>query len=215
MYFERLYFFLLYFTRLVLNLTESLYRVFYTHMRFKFVLPIILFSLNTMALSFEGRVSKSKSRISFFDITNDKNYKLVGSTSIISKYLKKLSDGDFISIDGTKSEQLNTLTVNSVNYFGLKTLLGTWIGDDAFCYNFTSFTEFSISQSISGEKCAPVFEPTYTYFVNPSTTSWVMLLAGERGSYVGDLLINSPKDIQIQLYDSETGDILRKIYLRK
>lgn len=168
-----------------------------------------------MALSFEGNVTKIKSQLKLFDQAQNKSYSLYASTALVSTYINKLSDGDFISLEGHRDENRTVLTVNSVNYIGLSALLGTWIGDDLYCYTFMSFTEFSVSYRGVGEKCLPNGSPNYTYFINPSTTSWVMLLAGERGSYVGDLIINNAKDIEIQLYDSETGDILRKIRLRK
>ena len=168
-----------------------------------------------MATRYDGRMNKTKNQIFFIDEVSHQSYSVTGSTPIISTYLNKLSPGDFISIEGSLNINLTILTINSVNYIGLKALLGTWTGDDLYCYNFSSFTEFSISHFGQGKKCFPADAPSYTYFVNPTTSSWVMLLAGDRGSYVGELKINNPKDIEIELYDSETGDILRSIHLRK
>lgn len=184
-------------------------------MRLILLLLVVLSGLNTMALSYEGKILKSNSQLLFLDINDRNSYSLVGATAIITTYLNKLSVNDFISIDGTKNELQKTLTVQSVNYIGLSALLGSWFGDDFHCYNFTSFTEFSISRRSFGKKCLPSITPSYAYFVNPTANSWVMLLAGDRGSYVGDLTIIGPKDIEIKLYDSETSDILRKIRLRK
>lgn len=179
------------------------------------LLLIILLSITAQASTYVGKIAKTKSQLFFIDDVNKKPFSLTSSTPIIATYINKLSDGDFISIEGSKNNVQNTITINSVNYIGLSVLLGTWLGEDSYCYHFTSFTEFSISYQEIGKTCLPTSTPSYTYFVNPTTTKWVMLLAGERGSYVGDLTINSPKDVQIELYDSETGDILRHIRLRK
>ncbi len=184
-------------------------------MRFILSVMAILLSLDSMALSYEGNVSRAKTHLKFNDPVQRKTYALNASTALISTYINKLSDGDFISLEGYRDEKQTVLTVSSVNYIGLSVLLGTWFGDDLYCYTFVSYTEFTIAYRGVAKKCPTSTAPTYTYFVNPSTTSWVMLLAGDRGSYVGDLIINSTKDIEIQLYDSETGDILRKIHLRK
>ena len=175
----------------------------------------ILLSLESLALSFEGNVSRAKTQLKFNDPILRKTYALNASTALISTYINKLSDGDFISLEGYRDEKQTILTVSSVNYIGLSMLLGTWVGDDLYCYTFVSYTEFTISYRGIAKKCPAATAPIYTYFVNPSTTTWVMLLAGDRGSYVGDLIIHNSKDIEIQLYDSETGDILRKIHLRK
>jgi len=184
-------------------------------MRFIFSVMAILLSLDSLALSFEGNVSRAKAQLKFNDPIQRKTYALNASTALISTYINKLSDGDFISLEGYRDEKHTVLTVSSVNYIGLNMLLGTWVGDDLYCYTFVSYTEFTISYRGIAKKCPAATAPIYTYFVNPSTTTWVMLLAGDRGSYVGDLIIHNPKDIEIQLYDSETGDILRKIHLRK
>lgn len=184
-------------------------------MRFTLTLLFILLSLKSFAISFDGKVTLNKGGVYLNDRLTKQTYALTGSTPIISTYLNKLSDGDFLSVEGGRVAKQSVIAVDSVNYIGLSALLGSWIGDDMYCYSFTSFTEFSISRRGYGKKCLPVFSPSYTYFVNPSTDSWVMLLAGDRGSYVGDLIINNAKDAEIQLYDSETGDILRKIHLRK
>ncbi len=184
-------------------------------MRLIFSIIVILLSLESRALSFEGNVSRTKAHLKFNDLIQRKSYALNASSALISTYINKLSDGDFISLEGIRDEKQTILTVSSVNYIGLSLLIGTWLGDDQYCYNFMSYTEFSVSYRGVGKKCGAATAPNYTYFINPSTNAWVMLLAGERGSYVGDLIINSPKHIEIQLYDSETGDILRKIILRK
>ena len=175
----------------------------------------LLLSLESLALSFEGNVSRAKTQLKFNDPIQRKTYALNASTALISTYINKLSDGDFISLEGYRDEKQTILTVSSVNYIGLSMLLGTWVGDDLYCYTFVSYTEFTISYRGIAKKCPAATAPIYTYFVNPSTTTWVMLLAGDRGSYVGDLIVHNSKDIEIQLYDSETGNILRKIHLRK
>ncbi len=167
-----------------------------------------------LATTFEGRLTKSKSQILFSDSGLNKLYTLTGASPMISTYLNKLSEGDFISVEGSKNAADTILMVNSINYVGLGILLGTWVGDDSYCYTFSSYTQFLIFRRVD-KRCLPTYSPNYTYFLNPTNGSWVMLLSGERGSYVGDLIINNPKDIEIELYDSETGDILRNIHLRK
>lgn len=184
-------------------------------MRFIFAALIILASATTFALTYDGTVAKTKNQISFLDEANKKSYVLTGLTPLLTSYINKLSTGDFISIEGTKNTELGTMIVRSFNYIGLAALLGNWIGDDSYCYNFSSFTEFSITPKSIGKKCATGLTPNFTYIISPGSTSWVMLISGERYSYVGDLKFKSPRELEIQLYDSETGDILSYLRLRK
>ena len=57
--------------------------------------------------------------------------------------LHRLSQGDFVSLQAIKATPLQVV-VTSINYIGLISLLGTWLGDDNVCYYFRSFTSFLI-----------------------------------------------------------------------
>jgi hypothetical protein len=185
-------------------------------MRFIFALLLTFTCLTSFANTFDGLISKTKSKILFVDNLKKQSYTLIGSTAIISTYLEKLSDGDFISFEGAINTAQTILTVNSVNYVGLSALLGSWVDGKSYCYNFSSFTEFSVTQKVIGRKCTAGLTPNYTYIISPTSGSWVILISGERGGgYVGDLKFISPREIEIQLYDSETGDILSYLQLRK
>ncbi|MBY0555012.1 hypothetical protein K2P97_10825 [bacterium] len=184
-------------------------------MRFIFAALITLASLTSAALTYEGKVTKNKNQILFLDEQNKKSYILVGITSLLTTYVNKLSDGDFVSIEGSKNAAQTILTVQSFNYIGLFALLGDWISDDSFCYNFSSFTEFSQTPKSIGKRCSTTLGSNFTYIISPSTTSWVILISGERYNYVGDLKFKSPRELEIHLYDSETGDILSSLRLRK
>lgn len=190
--------------------------MFFTqHMRMLPIFLVISFCTNSWALTFDGRVSIKNTQISLYDSYDEKIYTLESTSSSVSAFLKRLKSGDFISLEGSRSSDWSKVNVTEINYVGLKELLGIWIGDDAFCYNFSSFTEFNITAPAKGKKCAPTMSPNYTYIASPSLKSWVLLISGARTSYVGDLRFINSKKIQIDLFDSETGDILRTINLRK
>lgn len=174
-----------------------------------------LFCSSAFALSIEGRVVIKKSEILLIDQADRKAYSLTGSTFNMNA-LKKLKTGDFLSFEGSRDSHKSTITVNALNYVGLRALLGVWIADDSSCYHFSSFTEFSISSHITGKRCNDLTQsPYYTYITSPGTKDWVLLISGQRASYVGDLKFLSSREIQIDLFDSETGDTLRTLHLRK
>lgn len=176
----------------------------------------VLAGVNCWALTFEGKISKTKTSFLFLNKSDNKNYHITGATPIIATYLAKLSDGDFVSVDGSRNVIESVITVASINYVGLKSLLGTWYGDDNFCYTFVNNTDFNLSRR-SGRSCIPANNLTYTYILNPDSRSqgWVMLVAGEYASYVGDLKINNSSTARLELYDSETGEILRALNLTR
>lgn len=190
--------------------------IFSPHMRLFVLTFSVLVGLSCSALTFDGTISKSRTGISFVNRTDKKKYQLTGATPIISTHLAKLSDGDFLSVDGSRDLNSLLLTVNSINYVGLKSLIGTWYGDDSYCYNFANNTDFSISHR-SGRRCLPSQDLSYTYLLNPDaqTSSWTMLVSGEYGSYVGDLKVNGPVSVSIELYDSESGEVLRHLNLTR
>jgi|GEM_PF-4198541 len=183
----------------------------------KLILLLVIFqvSLNSLASTYQGVIIKKALQPIFKADADGKTYLLTAGSISVSIYLSKLSVGDYLSLEANNNSIPNKLTVSSVNYMGLKVLLGTWTDDVSRCYHFKSFTEFSISTQISQNKCVPSFSPIYTYIVNPSSTNWSILISGARNSYVGDLKFKTPSEVQIELFDSETGDTLKTLHLRK
>ena len=112
------------------------------------------------------------------------------------------------------NEDQTAININSVNYIGLKSLIGTWYADTATCFHFLTYTDFTISRRI-GNNCVSQQNVNYTYIINPSTLTWVILISGERGSYVGDVSFVNTKNVQLDLYDSDSGAIVRQLYLQK
>lgn len=176
----------------------------------------VLVGVNCWALTFEGTISKTKTSVAFLNKSDNKRYDLTSGTPLIATYIAKLSDGDFVSVDGSRDVVESRLTINSINYVGLKSLIGTWYGDNDFCYNFMNNTDFNVSRR-SGRRCMPTSDFTYTYLLNPDSRNqgWVMLVSGEYRSFVGDLKIVSASTARLQLYDSETGEVMSSLNLTR
>lgn len=184
----------------------------------KLMLLVVLFSssLTTWSAEFEGQLVVVKNRINFVDQSDQKIYTLTGSTPLISSYLKKLKSKDFLSVDAVRSAgEPRSLLVRSINYVGLRDMIGTWLNlEDNRCYIFSSYTEFSISERVDNV-CIVSGDEAYNYFINPTTKRWVMLVASAQESYVGDIQILNSNMMQIKLYDSDKGNILKQLSLRK
>ncbi len=170
------------------------------------------------AANLNGTISRLKSGIAFKNSTTQKKYLLTYKTTEIQKQINKLKELDFISVDGSIDEGHQTLLANTVNYVGLKELLGRWNADDEFCYNFKTFTELAIYRKTLSDKCnynVLYLAREMTYTINPTTDNWLVLISDSKGSYVMDLVLKSKNKAEINLYDPDTGDILKEIKLRK
>lgn len=177
------------------------------------ILLLLNFPLLAIAANYEGDLKKVSNSLYLIDPTSGEKYLLTGTTTLQSHF-KMLKSGDFISLDGTRSVSKGTINVKSINYVGLKKLLGVWSAEDTFCYNFISFNNLVVTRQING-KCTKNYPSEYTYLINPQSEIWTVLISGENNSYVGDLHLPDSDTLEIDLYDSETGAILRQLSLRK
>lgn len=167
------------------------------------------------AATYSGKISISQKHIVFSDPQEQRDYIVKSATPLIATHINKLSDGDFISFDGVKNYADRSVTISSFNYVGLKGLVGTWFGDDNYCYTFHTFTEFSISRKF-GDTCLTPSRPNYTYVLSPTSGSWVIIISATHGgNYLGEIHFYDKSDVGFYLYDPESGDILRSIRLRK
>lgn len=143
---------------------------------------------------------------------------LTSTSSSVQSQLGKLKSGDFLSLEGFYNDDNKTIFIGSINYVGLKDLLGNWIGDDQYCYRFQDYSVLSIYNKNEKNRCE--FTATYmargfSYFINPSNADWSVLLSDDDDSYLMDLTLNSKNSADLSLYDSQSGDILRQIKIRR
>ena len=176
---------------------------------------LTLFFIQTaFSLQFDGDVVRDSGKIYILVKAESKKYILNGTTPIVVTYLNKLNNGDFVSIEANKNSDMTAMNVDSINYVGLHDLLGTWSGDDNRCYNFSTHTAFTVSNKL-GNVCLTLNSTDYTYLINPNSKQWVMLVAGQFNSYVGDVDIISKQNVEIDLYNSDTGTVVRRLVLKK
>ena len=146
----------------------------------------------------------------------NKSYDLIFTNPNIENMLSKLKVNDFITFEGARSSTTNTIRIESINYVGLNDLLGLWQGDDTYCYNFVSFTELWIYFR-TGTECSTraIDGRVYAYTINPSDPDWIILLSDNQASYIGDVIVIAEGSVKISLYNSNTGNILRHIKLKR
>jgi hypothetical protein len=181
-------------------------------------ITILIFASQTWALNFEGTLTTFNKKLAIKDAGSPQKYYLAFINNEIQSQISKLKPSDFISLEGILDEKTETLTAFSLNYVGLKDLLGRWKGNDDFCYAFTSFTDIIIYNKTEHSKCTYQKSDIireFTYTINPASKDWLALLAGETENYVMDIIVYSKKSVDLSLYDPNSGYILKEISLRK
>lgn len=172
-----------------------------------------------MAANFSGFVSRGeKTKILVNLSTLNKKVLLATNNPEIQAQLSRLKSNDFISIDGYLDDEKTSLVINSINYVGLKDLVGNWMGDDDYCYKFKDFYTMSIYNKNEKGKC--VFATAglareFSYFANPTRDAWSLLLSDNDDSYLMDLTLKSKSSAELSLYDSKSGDIIRQIKMKR
>ena len=182
------------------------------------ILMVLLLGTSAFGSEFSGLILTNSAN-GLIESSSRKVFSLTYAIPQIAKQVKKLKANDYISFDGTLDQVHQSISVQSVNFVGLKSLLGSWTGSDNFCYQFTDFTTLLIFRRESSD-CrfdAPIRPSTkiMTYFVNPTSQGWITLISDSTGSYAAELTVKSAARVEIGLYDSNSGDILKKVILKK
>ncbi len=152
------------------------------------------------------------------------DFSLAFQSSVTETIIKRLNTDDFISIQATRDlpSNKNKLNISGINFVGLHSLIGNWVGDDEVCYVFQNFTTLILhNKNKSGVCIAPLnnsdpkLARKMSYFVNPDEDGWLLQISDKSTQYIAELTIKNAKTIQLNLFDEQTGVILSKITLRR
>lgn len=147
-------------------------------------------------------------------------YTMEFTSAVSEQQIKRLGNGDFASVTINPSPIAASLIyVVSVDYVGLKDLLGTWRSDNGMCYEFSTFTRLYVYAPNLDDECVRNDSPDqfskYSYFINPDVDAWNMLLSSASNEFFGDLKFTSDTETELQLFDSQTAANLGTIILRR
>lgn len=146
-------------------------------------------------------------------------FELIAKNSEASAHVRKLSAGDLISATGYLDSAHCQSYIESIEYVGLKKLLGYWYSKAGIITvrDFSSLSFYPLNvrdlKDISSEHSG---EPiTYRYSVTPSDgNEWVVFLSNSKGTSFATLKF-SRSIVTMKIYDSETGAILQTLRLSK
>ncbi len=184
------------------------------------ILMTLFIAQPLFAADYEGLIARTRPKMILIDSKTKVRHTLTFKNVEIEKQVKKLARRDFISFEGVRSLSEGSIRVDSVNYVGLTSMIGKWKGNDRLCYEFMNYVEMYIFAKNKNNRCE--FSNRFdlgarymTYTVNPTSDGWIALISDDITSYASEVTLKSPARMDLSLYDSETGDILGTIILKK
>ena len=141
-------------------------------------------------------------------------YELTTRNEAAMDSLLMLSDGDVITATGSKIPGSCQINVETIDYVGLKRLLGIWYSKEAVVeirnYNEMSFYPPVMPDFANGEK--PTASVDYKYSVIPSEgKEWVLFLSDKKTTTFATLQF-SKGPVIMKIY-SDSGNVIRTMIL--
>lgn len=165
-------------------------------------------SMASVSMSMSGSISKNQGT-SYLHSSSFKKTLLRPDNSIVNRQLFMLEPGDFAFITGRKQTK-NSFVVESIDFAGLKRLLGSWRSQE-FIWQFDSYSNISVININNMQKMENL---SMNYSVAPNEdNSWTIFLSNPTFNRVGSLYIVNHLMI-MQFDDPETGTS-EKIYFSK
>ncbi len=179
------------------------------------VLLGLLISESAMATAFEGRVVFRNSIAHIvIDSAPTEVWKIEGLSDQVTSQVKGLQEGDLLSATGELVISNKTAYVETVDFVGLKRILGRWESKDGYSIYFKDFRSAVVAQK-QPLPWDPNEEKTVNlvYAILPlKESNWSLFMSNRKTVRVGTLSIQETK-LSIQLVDQRTGKVTEDISL--
>ena len=170
---------------------------------------------NAFAGAFEGQVVIRNSQ-AFLVMSSAPTelWKIEGLSDQVNSQVKGLEGGDLLSATGELSKLNKTAYIETVDFVGLKRILGRWESQDGFRIYFKDFRSAVVEQK-QPLPWNPEEEKTLdlVYAILPlKDENWSLFMSNRKTVRVGTLSIQA-KVLSIQLVDQRTGKVTEDISL--
>lgn len=184
-----------------------------------FVLILISGSVALSARPISGTVERDISGTYLRADSACVRYLVISTNSDTELSLRKLSTGDTLTASGKLSADNCTASIESIDFVGLKKMLGYWHSSDGLIsvQDFTSLSYYPINLKDfqNGRTYAEVQPVNYRYSITPTSgKEWVLFLS-DRNSTTFATIRFSKSRATMRIYDSENGNITRTLRLNK
>ena len=155
-------------------------------------------------VTLDGYVRITDGNLFFVDRGTIKVYKMKALTTSAEEVLARLSNFDHLT--GVARLVDDTLLVESVEFVGLRRLLGYWQSPKVAVY-FQNFQDVEFK--------LPSSKNEYKYAVSPTEgNTWRVFFSNQSSVTLGSLTISEDK-ASIEMYDPDTGELAQHIDLNK
>lgn len=160
----------------------------------------------------------------YFILQETQKFEIVTTSSESSRDIKRLSTGDFVALEGYYNLSERKVFVTSVDWVGLKKIIGAWITSDEKVIEFQDYTtlllhnyekdKFPINHKVS-HRPRPV-EPVYlSYRMAPGNgNTWTLFLSEARKLYLARLNLTGT-NLVISFYDNNSGKVIKTLNLTR
>ncbi|HEY8270146.1 MAG TPA: hypothetical protein VIG33_04610 [Pseudobdellovibrionaceae bacterium] len=170
---------------------------------------------------FEGYLTKNDGNYYFTPASADSFYKVHALTHNVEENLKRFENGDFIIGSGSLEAANKKINIESVDYVGLRRLLGMWVGTDGIMI-FKDFSTMSFTPPFSGVKEDNKVRPSLTnyqkqfrYSMSPTDgNEWALFVSDDKGTSFATMEFSN-KNVIMKIFESESGKIVRTLKLER
>lgn len=175
-----------------------------------------LFALGAKADNLAGVLQKKDGSFFIHLASTNQVYAIANMSAEASESLIKLESGDYINGSGDVDEKGRKVSLKTLDYVGLKKLLGIWYSGDAVM-NFSSFNQLSVYPFGAGFKniniAIPPAKNDFRYSTAPYYGErWALFLSDNVGTTFATLEMGADS-ATLRTFSPQTGAVLRTLRL--
>ena len=193
-----------------------------------FLLFVAFVQVGNSTQTVSGFIGKTADGLFLVPQNSANRYVLVAGNEDVRASLDRLDKGDFITGQGSFDSVDQRWTVNSIDYVGLKKLLGRWVGGDGVMV-FEDFSRMKYSPRLAKQSVGSTpydYEKDFRYTLSPSDgEEWALFLSDSKSTTFATVefeagnsltsLNQSKINIVMKIYESESGNIIRTLKLER
>jgi hypothetical protein len=182
-----------------------------------FLLVTFSFQFVLGVQTFSGYMTKKDKDFYFTPKNSEFYYKIAAQNPDVQDSLDRLSNGDFIAGNGTLDTANKKLSIKSIDYVGLRKLLGPWIGTEGTLL-FKDFSTMRFTPrffDINLDSRLTNYQKEFRYSLTPSDgNEWGLFLSDDKSTTFATVEFTKNKVI-IKIFESESGKIVRTLKLER
>lgn len=167
--------------------------------------------------AFNGYMTKKGANY-YFTPKSSKLFYLISSKSAdVDLNLARLESGDFIAGNGTLDTTNKKIQIESIDFVGLRKLLGPWLGTEGTMV-FKDFSTMRFTprfREIRWDTKLSQYQKEFRYSVSPSDgNEWALFLSDDKSTTFATMELTKNKVI-LKIFESESGKIVRTLKLER